>query len=215
MKLSRSPFVLFVALCLAPLGWAQAPASLLITTDTACDWKLDGQSQGRLNVDDAKVVHTTAGEHLLQATSAEGQLKWQGMVTADPAAQKMIKIPLSDAPPTWKDPATGLMWTKSDNGSNVNWNQASAYCSSLRLGGYSDWRLATIDELQSIYDPNANVNNWRVKGNLKLSGGHWSSSAGNASGEAWRFNFDSGKRFSNLLGYSFYIRALCVRRSGE
>lgn len=29
------------------------------------------------------------------------------------------------------------MWTKKDNGSDVNWNQANAYCSNLLLADYS------------------------------------------------------------------------------
>ena len=216
------PWGLLSTVCLA-----QSSASLLVTTDTACDWKLDGQPQGRLNVDDAKVIKTTAGEHLLQATSADGKLKWQGTITTDSSAQKLVKIPLSDTAPTWTDPAAGLMWTKTDNGSDVDWNQASNYCANLQLGGYSGWRLPTIDELQGIYDPSINIPGqwagrtvdrttvtWHVKGNLHLSGWQWSNSAGNASGGAWFFSFVVGKRNLNDLGYSIFNRALCVRRSG-
>src|SRR5690242_17745520 len=50
----------------------------------------------------------------------------------------------------WTDPSTGLMWAGKDNGKDVNWHKAINYCRDLRLGGYSDWRLATIDELQGI-----------------------------------------------------------------
>jgi formylglycine-generating enzyme required for sulfatase activity len=64
----------------------------------------------------------------------------------------------------WTDPATGLMWTKQDSGSGVSWDQAKAYCSNLRLGGFSDWRLPTIDELQGIYDPSIDVpGHWSVR----------------------------------------------------
>ncbi len=31
------------------------------------------------------------------------------------------------------------------------------YCRKLRLAGYDDWRLATLTELEGIYDKNANV----------------------------------------------------------
>jgi hypothetical protein len=113
----------------------------------------------------------------------------------------------------WADIATGLMWTKKDNGSDVNWQQAMDYCRNLQLAGYSDWRLPTIDELQGIYDPN--VGSDHAKGNLQLSRlWEWSSSQ-NASGEAWYFTFYAGLRFSNLTGLSEFHRALCVRRSGQ
>jgi len=116
------------------------------------------------------------------------------------------------------------MWTKKDNGSDVNWNQAHAYCANLQLGGYSGWRLATIDELQGIYDPSVDIPgqccngtavSWHVTGNPHLSGAHWSNSQGNASGEAWFYIFLTGRRYSAPLGNSPGARALCVRRSGE
>src|SRR5208337_2663443 len=119
---------------------------------------------------------------------------------------------------TWTDPATGLMWTKKDTGSDVNWSQAMSYCSKLQLAGYSDWRLPTIDELQGIYDPNINVPGhyadgeavtWHVKGNLQLSGDLWSNSQGNASGESWTIQLIDGHRESALhqYGATFSIRA--------
>jgi serine/threonine-protein kinase len=119
------------------------------------------------------------------------------------------------ARPTWTDAATGLMWTKKDNGSDVTWQQATNYCRNLQLAGHSDWRLPTIDEYKSIYDANANVGGWFVKGNPLLSGWHWSSSQGNASEEACHFIFDYGVRFCYLHGYGYDVHALCVRRSGE
>ena len=121
----------------------------------------------------------------------------------------------------WTDPDTGLTWTKADNGSDINWNQAIAYCSNLRLGGYSDWRLPTIDELQGIYDPSIDVPGqwtdgdaviWHVKGNLKLFSGPWSSTQDSASGEAWVLLFNHGKRLSLQVSHKEGDRALCVRR---
>ena len=51
------------------------------------------------------------------------------------------------------DPQTRLMWTIEDNGSDICWKQANAYAKRLRLGGYSDWRLPTIEELEKLCDP--------------------------------------------------------------
>jgi TonB family protein len=116
---------------------------------------------------------------------------------------------------TWTDPATSLMWTKKDNEHEVNWQQATDYCRNLQLDSHSDWRLPTIDELQSIYDPTANGGTLHVKGNLIYSGWHWSSSPGNASGEAWAFSIYNGKRGSYSVRSNDFIFALCVRGSSS
>ena len=51
----------------------------------------------------------------------------------------------------WPDPSTGLMWTGQSSGvrSNMTWDEAGGYCSSLTLGGFSGWRLPTIAEMRS------------------------------------------------------------------
>ena len=129
------------------------------------------------------------------------------------------------ARPTWTDPATGLMWTKKDNGYDVNWQQAKDYCQNLQFAGFSDWRLPVIDELLGIYDPAINYAGqgyggsqvtWHVKGNLNFSGWHWSNSERKTTGDPWHFGFYfAGKRISSLIGNRNDGRALCVRRSGE
>ena len=44
------------------------------------------------------------------------------------------------------DPATGLMWTVKESDKEMSLDQAAKYCRNLRLGGYSDWRLPTVDD---------------------------------------------------------------------
>jgi len=116
---------------------------------------------------------------------------------------------------TWTDPATGLIWAKKDNGSNVTWQQATDYCRNLQLAAHSGWRLPNIDELAGIYDRNINVHDYHVKGNLQLSGWHWSSSPGNASGEAYYFFFSDGERGSDRFNKNYDKRALCVYGSAN
>jgi hypothetical protein len=55
----------------------------------------------------------------------------------------------------WIDPTSKLMWEGRDNGIAVTWHKAASYCRDLRLAGYSDWRLATLDELASPVDQKA------------------------------------------------------------
>ena len=56
---------------------------------------------------------------------------------------------------TINDQATGLMWTQSDSGAGMDWEQALAWAQTKngeRLLGYSDWRLPNSKELQSLVD---------------------------------------------------------------
>ena len=132
-------------------------------------------------------------------------------------AKKRVQ-PVPNVTPTpqpaliWTDRATGLMWAKESNRSDITWNEATDYCENLTLAGYSNWRLPTIDELTGIYDPTQEVNGRHVKGGIELSGWIWSSSTDTSSGKAWHFNFREGKRYSTLPVKSQYGRALCVRR---
>jgi hypothetical protein len=144
---------------------------------------------------------------------------------------------------TWTDPATGLTWAGKDNGLDVNWHQASAYCSNLKLSGLSGWRLPSVEELQGIFDPSVARGKWdaavwqvHAKGNLKVSGWSWSSSQSNQySGTdpleagknpsakkvpvrmgAFVFMFThpvTGAGFP--FGFGYNTRALCVRDSGN
>ena len=58
--------------------------------------------------------------------------------------------------------------------------------------------------------------NVRVKGELKLTGWELSSTQGEAPYGPWDFIFDRPKPEHGFpLGFSFSLRALCVRRSVE
>ena len=42
-----------------------------------------------------------------------------------------------------------IMWQKGDNGKEVTFEEAQGYCKTLRLGGYTDWRLPKSDERET------------------------------------------------------------------
>jgi len=50
---------------------------------------------------------------------------------------------------TVRDNTTGLMWQRGEGG-EMTWQSALSYCKGLSLGGYADWRLPNIKELESI-----------------------------------------------------------------
>jgi hypothetical protein len=117
----------------------------------------------------------------------------------------------ADSKAVWTDATTGLTWSIKDNGSSISPTQGNQYCRNLRLGGYSDWRLPTIDELEAIYDQKLRKQ-YKTSGPLELSDPCMLSGSTNNSGEVWTFCFNSGSR--NLGGGSgcgTSANALCVR----
>ena len=76
------------------------------------------------------------------------------------SADRPQKTGLEPAVPegVYLEPETNLMWTMKDNGEDIDWQQANKYAEQLRLGGYSDWQLPTIEELEKLYDPQNSTN---------------------------------------------------------
>jgi hypothetical protein len=131
--------------------------------------------------------------------------------------------------PTWKDPSTGLMWARKDNGSPINQKNALNYCRALSLAGFRDWRLPEIDELAGILDFSARgpifyggefAFDVHVKGGIQMTECcGLSATRGSKSGQAWHFDFrySGDTRRSAGVGdnLNYAGRALCVRRAGE
>ena len=259
--LSRLLFLLLI-FWFSTSAEAQAGSTLLVKTDMNCDWRLDGRPMGLLKADEPRIVLVSPGEHLIEASAAGEteksrtkvvvenvertvaiRLKLQNLqAESDPKTKARVPKKARESTgsdtalnATWTDPATRMMWASADNGSDVDQDQAGSYCSKLQLAGYKDWRLATIEELQGIYDPNlssravfggAYAVDLHVKGNLKLTGWTWSDHRGEFPGKpyqnAWFFEFggppnssDVGKPLSNFQHFSWTMRALCVRHAPE
>jgi Protein of unknown function (DUF1566) len=115
----------------------------------------------------------------------------------------------------WTDPGTRLMWTAADDGSGLSLSQAGRYCRDSTLGGFKDWTLPSIDELQGLFGGAENQGGYHIKGPIKLTGWQWSASRGKQEGEGWALDFGDGGRASVPAGDSGLNRALCVRRSPQ
>ena len=133
----------------------------------------------------------------------------------------------------WLDASNGLMWAAKDSGKRGSWHKAMKYCRKLRLAGYSDWRLATIDELETLVNLSAYATEYvggsdmlHRNGDLQVSGGllltdgrQWSSTPvveanGHPSGaHFWSFWFDEGRRWKGFEDWAEgdTMNALCVR----
>jgi hypothetical protein len=51
---------------------------------------------------------------------------------------------------TLTDTATRLMWQSEDDGVERDQAEAFLYCQALSYGGFSDWRLPTLDEFTRL-----------------------------------------------------------------
>ncbi|MDX9822108.1 MAG: DUF1566 domain-containing protein [Syntrophales bacterium] len=109
---------------------------------------------------------------------------------------------------TVTDKKTGLMWAAEDNGSDIGWEEAKSYCHRFRAGGYTDWRMPTQDELNSLYDagksrPAACFPSYSIHAStdlIRLTCTWYHASETRGSEKAY-FNFGLGnKNFSNSSG---------------
>ena len=115
-----------------------------------------------------------------------------------------------DSARVYSDPQTGLMWTIRDNGTNVTWSQADDYAQQLKLGGYSDWRLPTIDELEELHDPKITI-----RAPFRVHALMWSSTKSGPD-HALFFNFWVGSQGTLPLTNDLHpTRAFCVRRAKQ
>ena len=125
----------------------------------------------------------------------------------------MIGVSLSFASDVFVDSKTGLTWQ--DNSAiketKMTWQDAKSYCRELSLGGYSDWRLPNIKELQSIVD--ISRYNPAIKKGFKYvttSDYYWSSSVYVLDTKyAWIVYFENGYAFNDSKTNKNYVR--CVR----
>ncbi len=109
------------------------------------------------------------------------------------------------------DNNTGLMWQQTIPTSTYTWANAVSYCENLEYAGYTDWRLPTPKELQTIVDNskyNPAIDTSYFPGTP--SSNFWSSSTYvTGTGHAWRVNFDNGHVDGSSKASDYNVR--CVR----
>jgi hypothetical protein len=72
--------------------------------------------------------------------------------TAESAEQKIVVADerfVDNGDGTVTDTRRKIMWQKGDNGKEVTFEEAQDYIKSLRLGGYTDWRLPSPEERET------------------------------------------------------------------
>jgi hypothetical protein len=109
---------------------------------------------------------------------------------------------------------TGLIWTRRDNGADLDWYAADEHCRDLEVADWTDWRMPTIEELEGLHIRRSSAT-YKLPSAITLTACcPWSDSRSSDS-SAWNFSFRYRKRFSGSLNYSFELRALCVRNATE
>ncbi len=119
---------------------------------------------------------------------------------------------------TVTDTQTNLMWATRDNGSDITWDDAKRYCKNYSVGGYSDWRMSTLEELQSLYGHRYSSQSdcgktVHIISLIHFSGyAVWSSDTGDiVETAAWQYNFDKGRSDAKDRRDAWDGRALPVR----
>jgi hypothetical protein len=116
---------------------------------------------------------------------------------------------------TVTDHKTGLIWAASDNGKDIDFEDAAIYCESFSAGGFSDWRLPDIEELKDLYEASGrSTDGLGITGKIKLSSCcPWSSY--DSTGVSSILDFRTGKEIWGYKGDKELLRALPVRRSNQ
>lgn len=130
------------------------------------------------------------------------------------------------------------MWLRRDNFADVDFDQANQYCRNLTAGGFSDWRLPKIEELQPLVDtentrtmapsdealslddkpgahlyPAGNRWNYKITSRIHLSGpALWTSNPGKSTGHQMTFlQFIGSPDEERVTSAKLGLRALCTR----
>lgn len=135
------------------------------------------------------------------------------VATNGKASSKQVSLPrysLADGNETVMDHKTGLVWQQADDGKYRSWANAQKYCENLVLGGKSDWRLPSINELETIIDFSRSSPAIDPVFSCQ-SDNYWSNTVFNAAPNgAWDVVFYDGYvDVHSKTGFGFLVR--CVR----
>ncbi|MBW2711077.1 MAG: DUF1566 domain-containing protein [Deltaproteobacteria bacterium] len=125
---------------------------------------------------------------------------------------------------TVTDHQLGVMWAKTDNQGNINWNDANQWVEFTFPytieKQYDDWRLPTLAELKSlyVYVPDKAYKGYetdcgqriKIVPDIKLSCG-WVWTSERSAIQAAIFNFNRGYHYMARIGHYKSYRVLPVR----
>ncbi len=190
---------------------------LSIVLLSACSGISGGKSNKNDNTTESDATHLLKKTGQTKSYDEEGNEVTDGSIKDDGHYQTGVapNYTRNDTKKIVTDIITGLQWQDDAAAKTVtkNWADAQTYCSNLTLGGYSDWRLSTIDELMYIADRSRRNPAINPAFQNTRSGYYWSSMSvvGNED-NAWYVYFGYGNDSWGDKSDSDYVR--CVR-AGE
>lgn len=123
--------------------------------------------------------------------------------------EKKSSLTRDNAKSVVTDSDTGMMW-KDDYQTKKVWSEAVEYCKSLTLGGFNDWHLPTISELESIADYTEHKPAIKSGFDNVTSHIYWSATVDASDvNEAWFVLFENGRSYT--LDKKNKANVKCVR----
>jgi len=112
-----------------------------------------------------------------------------------------------------QDDKTGLIWqdNKEVGDSNLNYDEAKAYCQDLKVDGFTDWRLPTLREIYTIIDLTQNRPALKNGFEIRDDGRYWTATpfVKDPKKEAWYISMSYGEAEPYNKSRVYHVR--CVR----
>ena len=110
------------------------------------------------------------------------------------------------------DAATGLTWQQSGSLEEMNYEKAQEYIETLnreKHADYDDWRLPTLEQAMSLMEPKKNEHGLYIDPIFDRKQ-RWIWTADKVGAwRAWDVYFDAGYCDVNVLGFGYFVRAVC------
>ncbi len=196
-----------------------------VVADAACLLSVDGGAAIALEENVPIEVEMAAGSRRLSARSTVSPTaEWTATVAIEAPKPRKVRIAMLKAirethlkerrEGVFRDEKTALMWARRDNGLDIAWAPAAAYCERSTLAGFEDWRLPSLAELESIHAVWSR-REFKIADSIALTGCCPWSSDRDGDEKLWNFNYRFRKPFLVSGRLSLGLRALCVRVAPE
>ncbi len=196
-------------------------ATLVFTTDAPCSLTVGGVSKGFLEPDQPLEVEVESLVIQVSATATDVRFAlWSEDLQLTLDEIRVIAIPMLEAieaqrkkerrEQTFRDLDRSLMWVRRDNARDISWARAGGYCEDLTLGGFDNWQLPSLAELETL-EAMWSIRALKVADQVQLTACClWSTTEG-PEGGVFNLDFRFRRGFEVNRKLSFGLRALCRR----